>query len=162
MVKAAAGRGLPMQRLDLLKPARSVLVLPGSPRLPPDQEVQNRPADAPPKATVSNVHVRLAQPRNEVPQPRKEVPPLEEDGLLTECAENGTTPSAALFLSPAEHPVPPERKQGDFREGSCPDGTAQTASPTSLVLENGVLLTRRWIAATVECRRPRLGAYQGG
>ena len=53
-------------------------VLPSS-RLPPDQEVQNRPADAP-KATVSNVHVRLAQPRNEVPQPRKEVPPLEEDG----------------------------------------------------------------------------------
>ena len=55
-------------------------VLPGSPRLPPGQEVQNRPADAPPKATVSDVHVRLAQPRNEVPQPRKEVPPLEEDG----------------------------------------------------------------------------------
>jgi len=55
-------------------------VLPSSPRLPPDQEVQNRPADAPPKATVSNLHVRLAQPRNEVPQPRKEVPPLEEDG----------------------------------------------------------------------------------
>ena len=53
-------------------------VLPSS-RLPPDQEVQNRPADAP-KATVSNVHVRLAQPRNEVPQPRKEVPQLEEDG----------------------------------------------------------------------------------
>ena len=55
-------------------------LLPSSPRLPPDQEVQNRPADAPPKATVSDVHVRLAQPRNEVPQPRKEVPPLEEDG----------------------------------------------------------------------------------
>jgi hypothetical protein len=55
-------------------------VLPSSPRLLPDQEVQNRPADAPPKATVSNVHVRLVQPRNEVPQPRKEVPPLEEDG----------------------------------------------------------------------------------
>jgi hypothetical protein len=55
-------------------------VLPSSPRLSPDQEVQNRPADAPSKATVSNVHVRLAQPRNEVPQPRKEVPPLEEDG----------------------------------------------------------------------------------
>jgi hypothetical protein len=66
---------------------------------------------------------------------------------LTECAENGTSPSAALVLSPADTPVPPERKQGDFREGSCPDGTAQTASPTSLVLENGVLLTRRWIAA---------------
>ena len=55
-------------------------VLPSGPRLPPDQEVQNRPADAPPKATVSNLHVRLAQPRNEVPQPRKEAPPLEEDG----------------------------------------------------------------------------------
>src|SRR5262249_52311001 len=55
-------------------------VLPSSPRLPPDQEVQNRPADAPPKTIVSNVHVRLAQPCNEVPQPRKEVPPLEDDG----------------------------------------------------------------------------------
>jgi hypothetical protein len=66
---------------------------------------------------------------------------------LTECAENGTSPSAALFLSPADTPVPPERKQGDFREGDCPKGTAQTASRTSLVLENGVLLTRRWIAA---------------
>jgi hypothetical protein len=66
---------------------------------------------------------------------------------LTECAENGTSPSAALFHSPADTPVPPERKQGDFREGGCPKSTAQTASPTSLVLENGVLLTRRWIAA---------------
>jgi len=55
-------------------------VLPSSPRLPPDQEIQNQPANAPPKATVSNVHVRLAQPRDEVPEPRKEVPPLEEDG----------------------------------------------------------------------------------
>jgi len=55
-------------------------VVPSSPRLPPDQEVQNRLADAPRKANVSNVHVGLAQPRNEVPQPRKEVPPLEEDG----------------------------------------------------------------------------------
>src|SRR6516225_1874696 len=55
-------------------------VLPSSPRLPPDQEIQNQPANALPKATVSNVHVRLAQPRDEVPQPRKEVPPLEEDG----------------------------------------------------------------------------------
>ena len=54
-------------------------VLPGSPRLPPDHEVQNRPADEHPKATASTVHVRLAQPRNEVPQPRKEVP-QEEDG----------------------------------------------------------------------------------
>jgi Protein of unknown function (DUF2778) len=49
-------------------------------RLPPDQDVQNRPADAPPKATGSNVHVRLEQPRKEVPQPRKEVPSLENDG----------------------------------------------------------------------------------
>src|SRR6516164_8209789 len=55
-------------------------VLPSSLRLPPDQEIQNQPANAPPKATVSNVHVRLAQPRDEVPEPRKEVPPLEEDG----------------------------------------------------------------------------------
>jgi hypothetical protein len=54
-------------------------VLPSSPRLPPDHEVQNRPADEHPKATASTVHVRLAQPRNEVPQPRKEVP-QEEDG----------------------------------------------------------------------------------
>jgi Tlde1 domain len=55
-------------------------VLASSLRLSPDQEVQNRQADAPPKATVSNAHVRLAQPRKEVPQPRKEVPPLEDDG----------------------------------------------------------------------------------
>jgi Protein of unknown function (DUF2778) len=55
-------------------------VLPSSLRLLPDQEIQNQPANAPPKATVSNVHVRLVQPRDEVPQPRKEVPPLEEDG----------------------------------------------------------------------------------
>jgi hypothetical protein len=49
-------------------------------QLPPDQDVENRRADAPPKANVSNVHVRLAPPRNEVPQPRKEAPPNEEDG----------------------------------------------------------------------------------
>jgi len=48
--------------------------------LPPERDVENRRADAPPKATVSNVHVRLEQPRKEVPQPRKEVPPLENDG----------------------------------------------------------------------------------
>src|SRR4029077_20720898 len=39
-------------------------VLPSSPQLPPDQEAKNGPADAPSKATVSNLHVRLAQPRN--------------------------------------------------------------------------------------------------
>jgi Protein of unknown function (DUF2778) len=49
-------------------------------QLPPDQDVENRRADAPAKATVSNVHVRLEQPRKEVPQSRKEVPPLENDG----------------------------------------------------------------------------------
>jgi Protein of unknown function (DUF2778) len=52
--------------------------LPGSPRLPADHEVQNRPTDEHPKATASTVHVRLAQPRDEVP--RREVPSLEEDG----------------------------------------------------------------------------------
>jgi Protein of unknown function (DUF2778) len=60
--------------------ALAMPVLPSSTRLPPDQEVQNQLADAPRKANVSNVHVGLAQPRNEVPQLRKEVPPLEEDG----------------------------------------------------------------------------------
>src|SRR5262245_30046115 len=39
----------------------------------PDQDVESRRADAPPKATVSNVHVRLEQPR-------KEVPAFENDG----------------------------------------------------------------------------------
>jgi hypothetical protein len=48
-------------------------VLASSPRLPPDQDVQNRRADAPPKATVSKVHVPLAQPR-------KEALSLEDDG----------------------------------------------------------------------------------
>jgi Protein of unknown function (DUF2778) len=49
-------------------------------QLPPDQDDENRRADAPPKATTSKVQVRLEQPRKEVPQPRKEVPPLENDG----------------------------------------------------------------------------------
>jgi Protein of unknown function (DUF2778) len=57
-----------------------VRVLASSLQLPPDQDVQNQPADAPPKATVSNVHVRLPTPRNEVAQPRKEARPLEDDG----------------------------------------------------------------------------------
>jgi hypothetical protein len=58
----------------------AVRVLADTLRLPPDPEIQKKRADAPPKATVSKVDVRLAQPRNEVPQPRKEVPPLEDDG----------------------------------------------------------------------------------
>jgi hypothetical protein len=57
-----------------------VRVLASSLQLPRDQHVENRRADAPPKATTSKVHVRLEQPSNEVPQPLKEVPPLEEDG----------------------------------------------------------------------------------
>jgi hypothetical protein len=48
-------------------------VLANSLRLPPDREVQKKRADASPKATVSKVAVRLAQPR-------KDAPPLEDDG----------------------------------------------------------------------------------
>jgi hypothetical protein len=53
--------------------ASAMEVLANSLRLPPDREVQKKRADAPPKATVSKVDVRLAQPR-------KEAPPLEDDG----------------------------------------------------------------------------------
>src|SRR5262245_34034301 len=35
--------------------------------LPPEQDVENRRADAPPKATASSAHVRLEPPRKEVP-----------------------------------------------------------------------------------------------
>src|SRR5262249_32553936 len=59
----------------------------------------------------------------------------------------GTSPPTAIFLSAEDTLVPPEREQEDLRGEACPNGTAQTGSPTSLVLENGVLLTRRWIAA---------------
>jgi hypothetical protein len=48
-------------------------VLANSLRLPTDREGQKKRADATPKATVSKVDVRLAQPR-------KEAPPLEDDG----------------------------------------------------------------------------------
>ena len=53
--------------------ASAMEVLANSLRLPPDREVQKKRADAPPKATVSKADVRLAQPR-------KEAPPLEDDG----------------------------------------------------------------------------------
>jgi hypothetical protein len=53
--------------------ASAMEVLANSLRLPPDREVQKKRADAPPKAIVSKVDVRLAQPR-------KEAPPLEDDG----------------------------------------------------------------------------------
>jgi hypothetical protein len=53
--------------------ASAMEVLANSLRLPPDREVQRKRADAPPKAIVSKVDVRLAQPR-------KEAPPLEDDG----------------------------------------------------------------------------------
>ena len=55
----------------------AIRVLADTLRLPPDREIQKKRADAPPKVTVSKVDVRLG---NEVPQPRKEVPPLEDDG----------------------------------------------------------------------------------
>jgi hypothetical protein len=48
-------------------------VLANSLRLPTDREIQKKRTDATPKATVSKVDVRLAQPR-------KEAPPLEDDG----------------------------------------------------------------------------------
>jgi Protein of unknown function (DUF2778) len=47
-------------------------VLANSLRLPTDREIQKKRADAPPKATVSKVDVRLAQP--------PKAPPLEDDG----------------------------------------------------------------------------------
>src|SRR6266436_9641525 len=53
--------------------ASAMEVLANSLRLPPDREVHKKRADAPPKATVSKVDVRLAQPR-------KEAPPLDDDG----------------------------------------------------------------------------------
>src|SRR5262249_8511955 len=40
----------------------------------PDQDVENRRADAPPKANVSNLHVRVPQPRTELAQHCKEAP----------------------------------------------------------------------------------------
>jgi Protein of unknown function (DUF2778) len=57
-----------------------VRVLASSLQLPPDQDVENRRADAPLKGIVSNVHAHLEQPRKEVPRSRKEAPPLEDDG----------------------------------------------------------------------------------
>ena len=56
--------------------ASAMEVLANSLRLPPDREIQKKRADAPPKATVSKVGVHLGQPR-------KEAPPLEDDGLRT-------------------------------------------------------------------------------
>jgi Protein of unknown function (DUF2778) len=57
-----------------------VRVLASSLQLPPDQDVENRRADAPPKAIVSNVYAHLEQPRKEVPRSRKEATPPEDDG----------------------------------------------------------------------------------
>jgi Tlde1 domain len=48
-------------------------VLASSLRLPPDRDVQNRRADAPPKSIVAKAHLGLGQAR-------KEVPPHEDDG----------------------------------------------------------------------------------
>jgi len=73
--------------------------------------------------------------------PSPPIPPLKNGGT------NGTGPSAALLSLPADALVPPERKQGRRRGRACPQYTVLTASPSSLVLENGVYLSRRWIAA---------------
>src|SRR5262249_14308135 len=53
--------------------ASAMEVLANSLRLPPDREVQKKRADAPPKASVAKVDVRPANPR-------REAPPLEDDG----------------------------------------------------------------------------------
>jgi hypothetical protein len=70
-----------------------------------------------------------------------------------------TSPSAPFFLSAALTPVSPEGKQGGLPGVSLGKGQGEPAppsslkleegggTPTSLVLEGGVLLTRRWIAA---------------
>jgi Protein of unknown function (DUF2778) len=53
--------------------ASAMQVLASSLRLPPDREVENRDADAPPKATASKVRVRPKEAR-------KEVPSIDDDG----------------------------------------------------------------------------------
>jgi hypothetical protein len=50
---------------------------------------------------------------------------------------NGTSPPTAIFLSAEDTPVPPERKQGDFRGGAWGKEHGGP-SPTSLVLKVGV------------------------
>jgi Protein of unknown function (DUF2778) len=53
--------------------ASAMRVLADSLRVPPDREIQKKRADAPPKPIVFKAHVGL-------PQARKEVPPLEDNG----------------------------------------------------------------------------------
>jgi hypothetical protein len=54
-------------------------------------------------------------------------------GTSPNPAIHGTSPNPALLSSGVHAPVPPERKQGAFRGGDCPQGI--------------VLLTWRWVAA---------------
>jgi hypothetical protein len=51
------------------------------------------------------------------------------------------------YLSLLTHLCHRRRKQGRRRGRDCPQYTVLTASPSSLVLENGIYLSRRWIAA---------------
>jgi hypothetical protein len=53
--------------------ASAMQVLASSLRLPPDRDIRNRRADAPPKPTVAKAHIGVGQTR-------KELPPLEDDG----------------------------------------------------------------------------------
>jgi hypothetical protein len=55
--------------------ASAMQVLADSLRLPPEREVQKKRTDAPPKPSVLKAHLGIGQPR-------KEVPPLEDDGRI--------------------------------------------------------------------------------
>jgi hypothetical protein len=59
------------------------------------------------------------------------IPPLESGGT------NGTTASAAIFLSAEDKVVPPERKQAGLPSGSLTKEHGTTPSPTAVVLEGG-------------------------
>src|SRR5262249_33843760 len=72
--------------------------------------------------------------------PHTAIPPLKDGG------SSETSPHTAILSSGRRTPVSPERKQEAFRGGTWGKGHGEP-SPTSLVLEGGLLLTRRWIAA---------------
>src|SRR5437899_2681627 len=72
--------------------------------------------------------------------PNAAIPPLKSGET------NETSPNAAILSYAEDGPVSPERKQGASEE-ELEQRTRDKPLPTSLVLEGGVLLTRRWIAA---------------
>jgi hypothetical protein len=78
---------------------------------------------------------------------RRETSPQPAIAPLKSGGTNETSSQPAIFSYAECVLVSPERKQGPSEEGVYPKSTEQTLSPTSLVLEGGVLLTRRWIAA---------------